>query len=353
MKPRAYQWLSILLALSMVLGVAVLRAAPTTFFAAGHAATGTEYLDENNQTQYVTADITTITENMKDLGADSTKSWYVVNDEVTISNRVEITGDVNLILTDSSKLTASAGIHVPAETASLTIYGQKEQSGAVTATGSGSQAGSGGGGGNGSYIEIFDGRVTAIGGHGGAGIGGGGSGGGGDGSYITISGGTVTAIGSRDGAASGNGDYGGAGIGGGMNGPTVSGSPTISGGVTTASGDRAAIDSTPAFGNFIYLTYGNTENAASTIVVESTDNPQSDWSIWKWVKIQPGSSPEPPTESFTVIFDANGGTVSPTSGATGAGGKLSGLPASPTRDGYEFDGWFTAAEGGEQVTADL
>jgi uncharacterized protein (TIGR02145 family)/uncharacterized repeat protein (TIGR02543 family) len=55
--------------------------------------------------------------------------------------------------------------------------------------------------------------------------------------------------------------------------------------------------------------------------------------------------------TYTVTFNANGGSVTPASGVTGDGGKLTSLPV-PTRDGYTFGGWFTtsAATGGTQVT---
>jgi uncharacterized repeat protein (TIGR02543 family) len=54
--------------------------------------------------------------------------------------------------------------------------------------------------------------------------------------------------------------------------------------------------------------------------------------------------------SYTITFDPTGGTVSPTSGKTGADGKLASLPT-PTRSDYTFNGWFTAATGGTAVTA--
>ncbi|WP_418246843.1 InlB B-repeat-containing protein [Dysosmobacter sp.] len=53
--------------------------------------------------------------------------------------------------------------------------------------------------------------------------------------------------------------------------------------------------------------------------------------------------------TVTVTFDANGGTVAPTSETITKGSTLT-LPA-PTRSGYRFDGWFTAADGGTQVNA--
>ena len=52
---------------------------------------------------------------------------------------------------------------------------------------------------------------------------------------------------------------------------------------------------------------------------------------------------------YTVAFNANGGEVSPGELLTGMDGKLAALPT-PVREGYAFSGWFTAAEGGTQVT---
>jgi uncharacterized protein (TIGR02145 family)/uncharacterized repeat protein (TIGR02543 family) len=52
--------------------------------------------------------------------------------------------------------------------------------------------------------------------------------------------------------------------------------------------------------------------------------------------------------TYTVNFNANGGTVSPTSAKTGDDGKLTSLPT-PTRNGYSFDGWYTAETGGAKV----
>ena len=216
----------------------------------------------------------------------ATPVWYVVSGNVTIGERITVTGDVRLILCDGAKLTASAGITVTGDN-KLTIYGQSEGTGAliagvtgtiaennagiggaavqdpetgaysggtggtitinggkITATGGTDSAGIGGGnGGNGGTITIHNGTVTATGGYivddygekfvhnnGGAGIGGGN---GGTGGTITISGGTVTA----------NSSYGSAGIGGGGGQYGVNdgkggdgGTITISGGTVTANG---------------------------------------------------------------------------------------------------------------------
>lgn len=53
--------------------------------------------------------------------------------------------------------------------------------------------------------------------------------------------------------------------------------------------------------------------------------------------------------TYTITFNPNGGSVSPTSGTTGTDGKLSSLPT-PTHATDTFKGWFTAATGGNTVT---
>jgi len=53
--------------------------------------------------------------------------------------------------------------------------------------------------------------------------------------------------------------------------------------------------------------------------------------------------------TVTITFNANGGAVTPASATTGASGTLASLPE-PARDGYTFNGWFTAATDGTRVT---
>lgn len=60
-----------------------------------------------------------------------------------------------------------------------------------------------------------------------------------------------------------------------------------------------------------------------------------------------GSSPQPTT--YTITFNPNGGSVTPTSGTTGTDGKLASLPT-PTHATDTFTGWFTQAIGGTAVT---
>ena len=193
----------------------------------------------------------------------ATSEWYVLDSNVTFSERITISGTVYLILKDGFTLTCEEGICVP-EGTRLYIIGQSGDSGRLVATGDSYQAGIGSNDydddetvkGAGTII-IYGGTITAQGGSDGAGIGGGNEAHGGT---IHIYGGTVNATGGSDAAGIGTGDeyegsnptritiYGGtvtatggnygAGIGGGddVDGGTVS----IYGGTVTATGDEDA-----------------------------------------------------------------------------------------------------------------
>ena len=159
---------------------------------------------------------------------ESTTSWtdgnrYVVDRDVTISDRISVTGNVTLVLRDGFILTASKGIGVN-EGNSLTIETEGAGTGELIATGAPGYSGIGGDRfSNTGTITINGGRVTATSLSQGAGIGGGY-----DGSVgtITINGGTINATGG-DGAA---------GIGGGYGKNCNAGTITINGGTVTANG---------------------------------------------------------------------------------------------------------------------
>ena len=276
-----------LLCLALCLGLL-----PGTAWANGDG--GVKYIERGWDGSAVTEQVktidtyTTITSNT----IQWNNGWYVAQGEVTIGTdddpqRVTVTGDVHLILTDGCTLTVNGGIQLEAGN-SLTIYGQSDGAdtmgkltasitsentdlynaaiggntgetggtltvcgGAVEATvtvidvsqsdpdtsqgnNNGSFAGDsygaaiGGGGsetgGDGGTITIFGGTVRAESVLG-AGIGGGsGGGGGGDGGKVTISGGAVRAESYYGGGIGGGGDLSGGDTGG--DGGTI----TISGG---------------------------------------------------------------------------------------------------------------------------
>ena len=90
-----------------------------------------------------------VTSSSKTWGEAGKTTWYVVNSDVKISDRVMVNGTVNLILSDSSKLTASKGVTVTGSN-TLNIYGQSEDTGALEAQSYSSASGAGIGGGSGS-----------------------------------------------------------------------------------------------------------------------------------------------------------------------------------------------------------
>lgn len=145
-----------------------------------------------------------VTESDTTWGTESTSSWYVVTGEVTISERITVSGDVSLILTDDASLTAEDGIEVD-DGNSFTIYGQTAGTGKLTATSTSDYAAGIGGG----YRK--------------------------DAGSITIHGGVITAQGGqRQSAIGGYLNYYGAGIGGGRS--ASAGTVTIYGGTISATG---------------------------------------------------------------------------------------------------------------------
>jgi len=112
--------------------------------------------------------------------------------------------------------------------------------------------------------------------------------------------------------------------------------------VTGADGKLASLP-TPTREGYTFdgwFTADGTQVTESTVFAEDT----TVYAHWTEIVVLP-----PASITYTVSFDTNGGIVSLTSAVTGADGKLASLPV-PTRDGYTFDGWFTAETGGTQVT---
>ena len=183
------------------------------------------YLNEKGELTKLTDRASFVTDYTYELD----EGWYVVDKSVTISNRIRVSGTVNLLLKNGVRLTASKGIIVERGT-SFNVYAQSDkrsEMGSLNATGHDKAAGIGGGNnGSGGTITINGGNVTATGRDYGAGIGGGQYGAGGT---ITINGGIVTAKG---------GDRS-AGIGGGSHG--TGGTITINGGKVTANGGYSSV----------------------------------------------------------------------------------------------------------------
>ena len=140
---------------------------------------------------------------------DWLNGWYVVNNNVSISERIIASGTINLIICDGKTLAANKGIHL-SEGATLNIFTQALGTGTIIANGIKSSAGIGGSslGSNSGTINIYGGFVTSNGGEYGAGIGGGNSGNGGT---VTVYGGTINTTGGLGASGIGNGNSGSGG----------------------------------------------------------------------------------------------------------------------------------------------
>ena len=219
---------------------------PNTFSWKGHYFIGWNTEKDGKGTQYADraeiktdSDITLYAQWVMDISTMADKTHWNENDgkyftlsaDVTIDERVEISGDITLILPEGMTLTAKRGITLSDGNA-LTIEG----SGTLVADATEEEDSAGIGGEfeqDGGTITINGGTINAIAGEGGAGIGGGaGKDYGRNGGIITINGGTVKATGNEKGAGigGGNGDHEGG------NGGTI----TINGGTIEATGGRLA-----------------------------------------------------------------------------------------------------------------
>ena len=130
------------------------------------------------------------------------------------------------------------------------------------------------------------------------------------------------------------------------NGGTLTGDATMT---TDANGNLGSLPSAPSWEGYTFtgwfdaaiggneITTGTSFTAHTTVYAQWTAN---------------GDTPTPGA-SYTITFDANGGTLAEgvvNTRTTGTDGKLAGVVSAPVMDGYTFVGWFTATNGGEQVT---
>ena len=215
--------------------------------------------------------------------------WYVADGNVSLKDRIQLSGTVNFILKDDCTLTANFGIHLP-KGSTLNIYAQSKGTGSLTSIDRSLLANASIGG----NPEESCGTLNI---HGGiikaesycVGIGGGGYNGntfgGGEGGDITIYSGSLTAVHLQDPT------FAGMAIGAGGNALFINnrGSLTIYGGTVTANdqnADGTALGCVPTFGSGYSprVSYGS---SASDV---TTENPPADTSIYTssaYVSIKP------------------------------------------------------------------
>lgn len=273
---------------AVICGTMLCAMFPSTGFA--ESADTSYFCDENGVRYDIPQEMVVVEDETTSWNGEGGEAWYVVNEDAEISERVEVSGAVNLVLCDGVTLTAEKGIHVTGEN-SLTIYGQEAGDGKINAKSERVQAAIGGNSDEpGGILTINGGTIDANGGVNAAGIGGG-FGGKGTAGNITINSGNVYAKGGIQAAGIGGGIYasgvgdgekivinggeveaiGGsnaAGIGGGMSG--VGGDIEINGGSITAKGINGGAGIGSGFGskgdeNRIYIIGGKVYAIGSSL----------------------------------------------------------------------------------------
>jgi len=312
---------------------------------------GIPYRAYNTTTQtfetLTTTNWSRVTSSTTSMGATSTETWYIVDENVTVDKLITVYGTVHLILCDGATMMASKGIYVRKDN-SITIYSQSGGTGALTSIScSNSLAGIGGYNGYNGAITIHGGNINAAGGSSSAGIGGGNFS---NTSTITIYGGTVNATGGQyaAGIGGGGGQYDGSG-----------GTIIITGGTVTATGGIEAIGHGKNDTDSGTLTLGNMKvyaSADATTPVAPADRESTCRSTY--AKLMPCT--EHNMENYVctycgfsichVSYDGNNatsGTV-PTDATDYESGQtvtVLGNTGDLVRTGYNFGGWNTQADG--------
>ena len=285
---RMVRWIWKKSCAAVICGTMLCAMFPSTGFA--ESADTSYFCDENGVRYDIPQEMVVVEDETTSWNGEGGEAWYVVNEDAEISERVEVSGAVNLVLCDGVTLTAEKGIHVTGEN-SLTIYGQEAGDGKINAKSERVQAAIGGNSDEpGGILTINGGTIDANGGVNAAGIGGG-FGGKGTAGNITINSGNVYAKGGIQAAGIGGGIYasgvgdgekivinggeveaiGGsnaAGIGGGMSG--VGGDIEINGGSITAKGINGGAGIGSGFGskgdeNRIYIIGGKVYAIGSSL----------------------------------------------------------------------------------------
>ena len=117
------------------------------------------------------------------------------------------------------------------------------------------------------------------------------------------------------------------------------GGSAVTNGSTTYNGKIASAPTQPTRSGHTFLGWFTAASGGSVITFEYTHNQTSNFTLYaQWS-----------ADTLTITYDSQGGS-SISSGSTTTGGSIASSPGTPTRSGYTFLGWFTAASGGSAIS---
>lgn len=101
---------------------------------------------------------------------------------------------------------------------------------------------------------------------------------------------------------------------------------------------------TPTRSGYKFIGWKDVKEGSGMIVNSETFIVEGDLKLYaNWSKIEEDNT-------VTISFNANGGSVSPSVKTIKVGESYGNLPT-PSRDGYVFDGWYTASQDGSRITS--
>ena len=110
----------------------------------------------------------------------------------------------------------------------------------------------------------------------------------------------------------------------------------------TTDGAIATLPADPTRAGYTFTGWYTAASGGSEITAGEAHNQTADFTLYaQWA-----------ANTLNVTYDSQGGsTVTDGDATTITGGAITTLPADPTRAGYTFTGWYTAASGGSEITA--